>query len=172
MKQFIAVLFIALHLSSVAAPSFLSASHALKTETLSGGSTVRLSLSNVSTETLEVGALIDATCQSGLSIKGVQFIRPGAPAKLRVISAERPKGFGKAGAISLQAVSVTAVDGTEVPIRGGDFTSTGKDKSTASIVLGLFVCILFLTMKGGEAVIAPGTTVDAFVANDMEIEVG
>ena len=110
-------------------------------------------------------------CQSGLTIKGNEFISPGAPVQMRVVSYEKRKIAGKPAKVSLQAVSVTAVDGTQVQLRGGDFAAEGKNKAAVAIGLCLFLFIPAILIKGGDAEIAPGTTVDAFIANDVEIEV-
>ena len=58
-----------------------------------------------------------------------------------------------------------------MPLTGGMASIEGEDKSTKSVLLGLFICILFLFQKGGDAAFSPGTTIDAFVANSVDIEV-
>jgi len=166
MRKLIALCFIAFYSFTLAMPSVLAAS---SFETLRGGTTVRVTLPQISTSGLAVGATIDGSCDSGVNIGGVEFVRPGAGVKLRVSSVIPPKGLGKPGQISLQAVSVTCVDGSEVPLRGGVFSASGEDKSTKSIIIGLFLCVFALFMKGGDAQIPPGTTIDAFVANDIDI---
>ncbi len=166
MRKLIALCFIAFYSFTLAMPSVLAAS---SFETLRGGTTVRVTLPQISTIGLGVGATIDGSCDSGVSIQGIEFVRPGAAVKLRVSSVVPPKGLGKPGELTLQAVSVRCVDGSDVPLRGGVFSASGEDKSTKSIVIGLFLCVFALFMKGGEAQIPPGTTIDAFVANDIDI---
>ena len=166
MKQVLAIFFALVHFVSIAAPTVL-----VKEETLKAGSTVRVTLNSVNTSQLQVGATVTGMCQSGLTIKGNEFISPGAPVQMRVVSYEKRKIAGKPAKVSLQAVSVTAVDGTQVQLRGGDFAAEGKNKAAVAIGLCLFLFIPAILIKGGDAEIAPGTTVDAFIANDVEIEV-
>lgn len=163
-----ALLMLLVYSSSIAMPSVIVFD---KFEEFSAGSTVRITLPTVSSATALPGQILTGTCSSGVTIKGVTFVNPGAPVKLRVSVAQAPKNIGKPGTISLEAVSVVAVDGTEVPLSGGVASATGEDSNTKSLLLGLFICILFLLQKGGDATFAPGTTIDAFVANSVDIEV-
>ena len=116
MRKLIALCFIAFYSFTLAMPSVLAAS---SFETLRGGTTVRVTLPQISTIGLGVGATIDGSCDSGVSIQGIEFVRPGAAVKLRVSSVVPPKGLGKPGELTLQAVSVRCVDGSDVPLRGG-----------------------------------------------------
>lgn len=166
MKKLMAVFFALIHFASIAAPTVF-----VKEETLKAGSTVRVTINSVNTSQLQVGSTITGMCQSGVTIKGNEFISAGAPVQMRVVSYEKRKMAGKPAKVTLQAISVTAVDGTQVQLRGGDLSAEGKNRMAIAIAPVLFGVLLTLLIKGGEAEIAPGTTVDAFVANDAEIEV-
>ena len=91
MRKLIALCFIAFYSFTLAMPSVLAAS---SFETLRGGTTVRVTLPQISTIGLGVGATIDGSCDSGVSIQGIEFVRPGAAVKLRVSSVVPPKGLG------------------------------------------------------------------------------
>ena len=162
-------LMLLIYSSSLAFPSVLAFGE--RFQELSAGATVRVALPQISSMNAMPGQIINGTCPSGVIIKGVKYVNPGAPVKVRVASAVAPKSLGKPGSLALEVVSVTAVDGTEVPLTGGSMSAMGEDKNTKSLVLGLFICILFLFQKGGEASFPAGTTVDAFVANSVDIEV-
>ena len=167
-RVFAAFVLLVVYSSSIAMPSAIAWD---KYEEFSAGSTVRISLPAVNSSSVVPGQIVSGTCTTGVVIKGTTFVKPGAPVKLRVSSSQATKILGKPGSLTLEAVSVVAVDGTEVPLTGGMASIEGEDKSTKSVLLGLFICILFLFQKGGDAAFSPGTTIDAFVANSVDIEV-
>jgi hypothetical protein len=85
--------------------------------------------------------------------------------------AQKPKGIGKEGHFEIQIKSVTAVDGQEVFLTGGNVYQEGEDRQTEAVLLGIFVCILFLAMKGKNAQVPPGYQVNSSVATTMQISV-
>jgi len=56
-------------------------------------------------------------------------------------------------------------------LTGGNVYQEGEDRQTLSIVLGIAVCILFLTMKGKEAQVAPGYQINTMVATNTPIKI-
>ena len=56
-------------------------------------------------------------------------------------------------------------------LASGNISKEGEDKAGLAIILGIFVCILFLMMKGKNAEIAPGYQVEAVVASNASIQV-
>lgn len=163
-------LMLLIYSSSLALPSVMAFDD--RYQEFSAGATVRVALPQISSMNAMPGQIINGTCPSGVTIKGVKFVNPGAPVKIRVANAAVPKSLGKPGSIALEVVSVTAVDGTEVPLTGGSMSAMGEDKNTKSLLLGIFICPLFLFQKGGDASFPAGTTIDAFVANSVDIDVG
>ena len=63
------------------------------------------------------------------------------------------------------------MDGQQIPVVGNNIYRQGEDKQTLAIVLGVVLCILFLTMKGKNAEIPAGTAVDATTAANMTVNV-
>ena len=167
-RIFVSLCLFSIYTASLAAPSVVAFD---KIEELKSGTSVRITLPSLSSSTAIPGQIVSGTCTSGVEVKGVTFVNPGAPVKMRVSNVQAPGNVGKPGMLTLEAVSLTAIDGTEVPLTGGIMSMTGEDSNTKSLLLGLFICILFLFQKGGDATFAPGTTVDAFVANSVDIEV-
>ena len=94
----------------------------------------------------------------------------GAIAKGQVTRFEKRKGLGKGASMQIQIKSVTAKDGTEIMLTGGSMSEEGNDKLALSIVLAIFVCPLFLLLKGKQAVIPAGTSISATVATDTYIK--
>ena len=88
-----------------------------------------------------------------------------------LLRAQKAKGLGKEGFVEIQIKSVTAADDQEVFLTGGNVYQEGDDKQTLSIVLGVLVCILFLTMKGKNAQVPAGFQVTPSVATNMSIKV-
>jgi hypothetical protein len=87
-------------------------------------------------------------------------ISAGAPMVLRISDIEKRKVFGRGGNVEVRAVSVTAVDGTEVFLDGGyDQEAQNRIILTAS----LFALVAWPTafIKGKEAILPPGTVFDA-----------
>ena len=70
---------------------------------------------------------------------------------------------------SFKITSVNAIDGQEVFLTGGSLSEEGDDKSTLAIVLGIFVCLLFLFKKGKDSVIPAGFSFNAQVSSTMNI---
>jgi hypothetical protein len=116
-----------------------------------------------------VGQIIDLKVRADVKVGEKVVIAKGTLAKGQVIRVQAPKGLGKEGFIEIQIKSVQAVDGQEVQLASGSIYKEGQDKATLSIVLGIFVCILFLFMKGKNAEIPPGYQIDATVASNVMI---
>ncbi len=137
---------------------------------LKAGTSVTLETTSlVSSKLVSPGQTIELRVRNDVRIGNKVVIKAGAPAKAQVVRVQRAKALGKPGYLEIEARSVTAVDGTEVPLSGGRIYVEGEEKQTLSVVLGLFVCLLFLLMKGKDAEIPPGYTVSAQVASDVEI---
>lgn len=67
-------------------------------------------------------------------------------------------------------LNVTAKDGTEIMLTGGNMSEEGNNKLALSIVLAIFICPLFLLLKGEQAIIPAGTAISATVATDTYIK--
>jgi hypothetical protein len=127
-------------------------------------------VSMIQSDLVSVGQTIDFRVKYDVKVDGKTVVAAGAIAKGQVMRAQRAKGLGKEGFIEIQIKSVTAADGQEVYLTGGNVYQEGEDKQTLSIVLGLFVCILFLTMKGKNAQVPPGYSVNSAVASTITIK--
>ncbi len=103
-------------------------------------------------------------------VDDVVAIPRGSIAKGQVMRAERPKAIGREGFVEIQIKSVTATDGQEIMLTGGNIYQEGEDKQTLSIVLGVFVCILFLLLKGKNAQVPQGFQIESSVATTTTID--
>jgi hypothetical protein len=128
-------------------------------------------LSVIKSNSVSVGQIIDFRIKHDIEADGKVVIPAGSLAKGQVVRAQIAKGLGKQGFIEIQIKSVKAVDGQQIYLTGGNMYQEGEDRQTMAIVLGLVVCILFLTMKGKEAQINPGYEVNANVAGNFNIAI-
>ena len=139
---------------------------------LKAGTVIPLETINViKSDNATVGRTIDLRVTRDVEVDGQTVIPAGSIAKGQVTRSQKAKGLGKAGFLEIQIKSVTAVDGQEVYLAGGNVSEEGDDKATLAIVLGIFVCILFLFVKGKNAEIPPGFSFDSNVASTINIQV-
>ena len=139
---------------------------------LNAGSSIPLeTVSMIQSDLVSVGQTIDFRVKYDVKVDGKTVVAAGSIARGQVMRAQKAKGLGKEGFVEIQIKSVTAVDGQEVFLTGGNVYQEGEDKQTLAILLGVFVCILFLTMKGKNAQVPPGYQVTSSVATTMTIKV-
>ena len=131
--------------------SFLFMSFTMKGDgsvVLNSGTNVSLeTVSMIQSDMVSVGQTIDFRVKYDVKVDNKTVIAAGSIAKGQVMRAQKAKGLGKEGFVEIQIKSVTAVDGQEVFLTGGNVYQEGEDKQTLSILLGVFVCILFLKKK-------------------------
>jgi hypothetical protein len=139
---------------------------------LNAGTSIALeTVSMIQSDLVSAGQSIDFRVKYDVKVDGKTVVAAGSIAKGQVMRAQKAKGLGKEGFVEIQIKSVTAADGQEVFLTGGNVYNEGEDRQTLAIVLGIFVCILFLTMKGKNAQVAPGYQVTSAVATTMTIKI-
>jgi len=121
-------------------------------------------------EQLNVGDLVILAVVSDVVVDGKVVIKAGAEARGEITSSKSRNMIGIAARIGLSVRSVTAVDGSTIPLFGTKLAE-GKSKMTVSIGLSLVCCILFALMKGGDATIPAGTQIQATVAGTTSVQV-
>jgi hypothetical protein len=118
-----------------------------------------------------MGDLVEFKLRSDVKVGDKVVIAAGALAKGQVIRVQKARGVGKEGFFEIQLKTITAVDGQEVLMSNNNFYQEGENKQSLSIVLGVLICILFLTMKGKNAVAPAGYSVNASVATNTTIKI-
>ena len=96
--------------------------------------------------------------------------RAGTPMVLRISDITKRKVFGRGGNVEVRAVSVAAIDGTQVFLDGGyDQEAQNRIVLTAS----LFALVAWPTafIKGKEAILPPGTVFDASLLTNTPVTV-
>ncbi|WP_018249453.1 hypothetical protein [Orenia marismortui] len=138
---------------------------------LSSGTPVLLQLNDTLTaDTVNMGDEVALTVVQDVVVDGKVVIKAGSTAFATITAAEDNGFLGKAGKMGLKVNSVTTVDGTSVALSGTRFIQ-GEDKSTMSVVVGVFICAPFLLMKGEEAVIPANTTIQSRISGTYTITV-
>ena len=139
---------------------------------LNAGTNIALeTISMIRSDMVRVGQTIDFRVKYDVKSDNKTIIAAGSIAKGQVMRASKAKGIGKEGYVEVMIKSVTASDGQEVFLSGGNVYQEGEDRQALSILLGVFVCLLFLTIKGKNAEVPPGYQVTAGVATTMTIKV-
>jgi hypothetical protein len=137
---------------------------------LPSGTSIPLeTISLISSGSLQPGQTIDLKVRADVKVGDKVLIAGGSIAKAQVTKVSVPKALGKEGIIELQVKSVQAVDGQTINLSSGSFGKEGQDRLGISLGLGVFICLLFLLMKGKNAEIAPGYQVEAIVATSTTI---
>jgi hypothetical protein len=110
-----------------------------------------------------------------VKVNGLTVIEPGATATARIDRAKRGGHWGKAGLFVFTMQSVTAVDGSQIPLRAahvrlrGD--SNGAKVATAMVITGALmpliapVALLHGFKRGKDAFIPAGKRYSVFVDN-------
>jgi len=163
------------HIALLLAVSILTMSFKMRGNgevVLNAGTNIPLeTVSMIQSDLVSVGQTIDFRVKYDVQVEGKIVVAAGSIAKGQVMRAQKAKGLGKEGLVEIQIKSVTAVDGQEVFLTGGNVYQEGEDKQTMAILLGVFVCILFLTMKGKNAQVPPGYQVTSSVATTMTVKI-
>ena len=117
--------------------------------TIPAGTAIQLRLNQtVSGKTAKPGSFIALSVVNPVVINGETLIQAGAQAEGQVSSAKKANIIGSPGSVGITVTSVTAVDGTKVPLQGMA-SQDGEDKMVMSLIIGL-LCIFGFLQKGGE----------------------
>lgn len=137
---------------------------------LNAGTNINLeTVSTIQSDMVIVGQIVDFRVKSDVKVDDKVVIAAGAIAKGQVVRGQKAKALGKEGFVEIQIKSVRAVDGQEVYLSGGNVYQEGDDQQTLAIVLGVFVCILFLFLKGKNATVPSGFQLNSSVASTVTI---
>lgn len=122
-------------------------------------------------DNLNLGQSIDFRVRYDIKADNKVVVKAGSIAKGQVTRLQKARGLGREGYIEIVIKTVQSVDGQMIPLTGGSIYNEGNDQQVLAWGLGIFVCILFLMIKGKNASIPQGTAVDSTVAMEMEIVV-
>lgn len=153
---------------SILAPSVAAQSQS-KQVVLKAGTTVILeTVTSLSSKSKVSGSTADFKVVTDVRADGVVVIPAGTVALGQVTTVKRPSALGKSGEIAVSLNSVNAIDGTLVPLSGGNTSAIGNDQTGLAIICGLFTLIGFF-IHGGQAEIPAGTQLQTVVMANTNI---
>jgi hypothetical protein len=109
-----------------------------------------------------VGQKVQGRAWRNVTVDGQTVIAAGAPMVLQISSITKRKIAGRGGDVKVKAMSVTAVDGSEINLDGGYDKSAGNRIALAASLSALVLWPLIF-IRGKEAVLDVGTVFDATV---------
>ena len=135
------------------------------------GTYIQLELTeSLSSDDVTSGKSVNFRVTTPLMFDGKTVVAAGATARGVVDTADGAGIIGSEGELGISLKSVTAVDGTQIPISATKFIK-GQNKAMTSLVVGLFLCFPFLFMKGGEAELQSGSVVEAMIIGSPQVTV-
>lgn len=134
-----------------------------------GGTPIAFETINpLSSGTAYNGGVVDLRVLSDVVVDGQIVISSGTIAKGVVVNASKATALGIGGTLTIEPVSVNAVDGTNVPLSGGSRSAVGSSKTALAIVCGCFT-LLGLFIPGEQAYIPAGTMLTATVVTNIPV---
>ena len=109
----------------------------------------------LTSKTAEIGDSVIFIVNEDVAVNGAVVIARGASIRGRVTLAERNGHFGKAGKLSIELSSTTAIDGQPVKLRSTQAKS-GDDKTGKAVVLTVLFGAVGLFKHGSNAEIKKG----------------
>lgn len=114
-----------------------------------------------------VGSPVDGHVWKDVVVDGHTIIRAGTPIELRISRLAGKSVGGQGGALEIMAVSVKAVDGTEISLAGG-YDQAASDISGLTRALSMFIWPASF-LPGRNAVLDVGTVFDSSIPANTRI---
>lgn len=108
------------------------------------------------------GESIEFKVRRDVKINGQTVIPANSIARGQVTKMKKSGMFGSEGELSVKPTELILNNGTIIPLTGGQITQEGKNK----LVLAIFLCWF---IKGGQAEIPAATAVEAYTAQDVNL---
>ena len=139
--------------------------------TVPAGTVITCAFDNpVSPTAVSVGQMITLKVVDAVVVEGATVVQAGASVRAEVTAAETRGSVGKPAKIQVSLRTVTAVDGTNIPVTATKSVE-GENKQTSSLVITILCCVLGLLQKGGDAEIPAGATVTATTLSAAQVNV-
>ena len=103
-----------------------------------------------------MGTIVDLKLLNSVQVKGETVIPAGSVVKGKVTQCKKSKLFGAPGMIAIEANTITAADGSLVPISGISFRNDGSSRLGWALV-GTVCCLFGFLIHGAQGVIPAGT---------------
>jgi len=122
-----------------------------------------------SSRRFSVGQKVDGHVWKDIIVNGRIVIPAGTPIELRIADIDASGTGGRGGSLAVMAVSVKAIDGTEIFLDGG-YNQSGGDRYGLTRALSIFLWPASF-LPGRRAVLDEGTVFDASIPADTRINV-
>jgi len=116
------------------------------------------------------GSFVKAHVWRDVVVDGKTVAEAGTPAMVQISRIKSAKVAGIKGHVELEAMQVTAIDGSDLMLTGG-YDQAGKGRMALSITLAAVVFVPLIFIKGKQAKLPTGTIFDAMVANRTDVDV-
>lgn len=137
-----------------------------------GGTSIAFETVNpLSSRTAYTGGVVDLRVLSDVVVDGQVVINSGAIAKGTVVNASKATILGIGGSLTIEPVSVNAVDGTYIPLSGASRSAVGASKTVLAVVCGILSSGIGLIIPGEQAYIPAGTILNATVVTNTPVSV-
>lgn len=125
----------------------------------------------VTGKTLESGDKIYAEVQADIKVNNVLVFKQGAEVTLNVADAKKARCWGNPGELMLVNGTVQDAKGISRPVEY-TYKITGEEKTWPKVmgavsIFFLFPLALFGFVKGGQATLLPGKTINATLLSDF-----
>ncbi len=127
-------------------------------------------ISEMNSKNITPGEKVMFKVSSDVIVDGKVIVKAGSGAIGQVTEAMGASYIGIPGVINISLQTVQAVDESLLPINATK-GAKGESKLVMSVVISVVCCILFLLMKGKDAIIPMGTSVSAFVTAPTEVKI-
>lgn len=124
----------------------------------------------VSSKTAAQGDAVELMMSEPAAIENEIVVAKGASVKGSVAAVKRAGRMGRAGSMSLKIISVSAMDGQRIPLRGSK-ASAGKDHLGATVALTMLLTPLGLLKHGNDALYKTGTRMTVYTDSTVTIAV-
>ena len=152
--------------------------------TLPAGTSIPIETSSMITSgNVVVGQRVNLRVSYAVKIGREIVIPAGSQVQGTVVSVKKRGIAGRPGKITIKAESVQAIDGTQIPLNSEPVSWKGKSKAGLAwgLTIGVFILLvwiligflspLFLLIKGKDAIIPTGTSINATTYSNTEIEI-
>lgn len=138
---------------------------------LKAGTMIPMSLAHdVHGQSVHVGQMISFKVLNDIVVDGKTVVEAGAMAQGVVSHVKKARMMGLPGELEVAVRSVTAVDGTVIPLSNENLYSEGSNRLAAAVVVTIIVLFGFC-IKGGKANLVSGAMVNPCVSSNMQISV-
>ncbi len=152
--------------------------------TLPAGTSIPIETSSmITSENTVVGQRVNLRVSYAVKVGREIVIPAGSQVRGTVVSVRKRKDAGRPGKITIKAESVQAIDGSQVPLNSENLSRKGKSKAGLAwgLTIGAFLLFvwfligllspLFLLIKGKDAIIPAGTSINATTYSNTEIQI-